>query len=243
MLNYLRNLEKLPFRKFFEVPIIENSYSFCYNGSMFNSFTGTITFKGGQRVFIDTHGIEWDLCVPEGSIIALPGVGESARLYTWMQHTDAVMNLYGFASPADRELFLNLLKVDGIGPKGAVKIMSNISASDLATVLESGDLDRLQKVPGVGKKTAGKMLLALKGKLSLSDDSTSSSSAKEALPFADVALALSNMGYEKKTAEAAVAKIVKDLSADTSFTSQSQVQKEDMIFRRAIVELAQEIRP
>ena len=147
------------------------------------------------------------------------------------------MNLYGFASESDRELFLNLLKVDGIGPKGAVKIMSNISATDLASVLESGDVDRLQKVPGVGKKTAGKMLLALKGKLSLSEESVSLPK-KDALPFADVALALSNMGYDKKTAEAAVAKIAGRLAEDPSFASQSQVQKEEFVFRQAIVELA-----
>ncbi|MBO4385922.1 MAG: Holliday junction branch migration protein RuvA [Treponema sp.] len=208
---------------------------------MFNSFTGTITFKGPQKLCIDTHGIEWELTVPESSLLNLPGVGQQGRVYSWLQHTDTLMNLYGFSSESDRELFLNLLKVDGIGPKGAVKIMSNISAQDLASVLESGDLDRLQKVPGVGKKTAGKMLLALKGKLSLSDESSSSIPAKEALPFADVALALANMGYEKKTAEAAVAKIVKELSSDSSFASQSQVKKEDLVFRRAIVELAQEM--
>ncbi|MBP5697568.1 MAG: Holliday junction branch migration protein RuvA [Treponema sp.] len=205
---------------------------------MFNSFTGTITFKGPQKLCIDTHGIEWELTVPESSLLDIPPVGQEGRVYTWLQHTDALMNLYGFASESDRELFLNLLKVDGIGPKGAVKIMSNISATDLASVLESGDVDRLQKVPGVGKKTAGKMLLALKGKLSLSEDSSVSLPKKDALPFADVALALSNMGYDKKTAEAAVAKIAGRLAEDPSFASQSQVQKEEFVFRQAIVELA-----
>lgn len=148
------------------------------------------------------------------------------------------MNLYGFASESDRELFLNLLKVDGIGPKGAVKIMSNISASDLASVLESGDVDRLQKVPGVGKKTAGKMLLALKGKLSLSEDSSAYVPASKVAPFEDVVVSLVEMGYEKKKAEAAVAKIAGRLAEDPSFSSQSQVQKEEFVFRQAIVELA-----
>ena len=217
---------------------IANPCFFCYNGLMFNSFTGTITFKGPQKLCIDTHGIEWELTVPESSLLDIPPVGQEGRVYTWLQHTDALMNLYGFASESDRELFLNLLKVDGIGPKGAVKIMSNISAADLASVLESGDVDRLQKVPGVGKKTAGKMLLALKGKLSLSEDSSVSLPKKDALPFADVALALSNMGYDKKTAEAAVAKIAGRLAEDPSFSSQSQVQKEEFVFRQAIVELA-----
>ncbi|MBQ3650334.1 MAG: Holliday junction branch migration protein RuvA, partial [Treponema sp.] len=80
--------------------------------------------------------------------------------------------------------------------------------------------------------------LALKGKLSLSEDSSVSLPKKDALPFADVALALSNMGYDKKTAEAAVAKIAGRLAEDPSFSSQSQVQKEEFVFRQAIVELA-----
>lgn len=189
---------------------------------------------------IDTNGIEWELTVPESSLQEIAAVGQEGRVFAWLQHTDMLMNLYGFSSENERQLFLDLLKVDGIGPKGAVKIMSNIKAADLASVLESGDVERLQKVPGVGKKTAGKMLLALKGKLSLQEDSPSSASVKEALPFEDVALALTNMGYEKKTAQAAVAKIVKELSEDASFKEQSQVQKEESIFRRAIVELAQD---
>src|SRR5574344_2990589 len=111
---------------------------------MFNSLTGTITGK-------------------------LPAVGETGRIYTWMQHTDVLMVLYGFASTSDRALFLDLLKVDGIGPKGALKIMSNVSPSELTAVLDSGNLAALEKIPGVGKKTAGKMLLQLKGKLTIQE--------------------------------------------------------------------------
>ena len=121
---------------------------------MFNSLTGTITGKFPQKVFIDTHGIEWDVSVPDSALDKLPAVGETGRIYTWMQHTDVLMVRYGFASTSDRALFLDLLKVGGIGPKGALKIMSNVSPSELTAVLDSGNLAALEKIPGVGKKTA-----------------------------------------------------------------------------------------
>lgn len=206
---------------------------------MFNGLSGTITGKFTQKLFLDTHGIEWDLNVPETTLDKLPPVGSEARIYTWMQHTDALMLLYGFASENDRMLFLDLLKVDGIGPKGALKIMSNVTAEQLASVLEDGDLAVLEKIPGVGKKTAGKMLLQLKGKLSLESTETVVIKKASTAPFEDVIVALSGMGYEKKLAEQKVAEIVQQMNGDESFKSKSDKEKEDIIFRRAIVELAQ----
>ncbi len=138
---------------------------------MFNSLTGIITGKFPKQVFIDTNGVEWDLCVPDSNLDMLPPVGNEARIFTWLQHTDQLMSLYGFASVDERSLFLDLLKVDGVGPKGAVKIMSSVSSSRLTDILEKGDLEMLEKIPGVGKKTAGKMILTLKGKLKLSENS------------------------------------------------------------------------
>ena len=129
---------------------------------MFNSLTGTITEKTSQKLCIDTHGIEWEVNAPDTSIQSLPPVGQVGKVYTWLQHTDALMTLYGFASEGDRSLFFDLLKVDGIGPKGALKIMGSVSAPQLVRILDEGNLDALQKVPGVGKKTAAKMLLQLK---------------------------------------------------------------------------------
>ena len=205
---------------------------------MFNSLTGTITGKFPQKVYIDTHGIEWDVSVPDSALDKLPPVGSTGRIYTWMQHTDALMLLYGFASESDRSLFLDLLKVDGIGPKGALKIMSNVSPAELTQVLDSGNIAALEKIPGVGKKTAGKMLLQLKGKLTLQEGSTVVSRAVTA-PFANVVAALTNMGYDRRDAEQTVADIAQSVEADESSAKLKPSEKEDMIFRRAIVELAQ----
>lgn len=158
---------------------------------MFNSLTGIITGKFPKQIFIDTNGVEWDLCVPDSNLDMLPPVGNEARVFTWLQHTDQLMTLYGFASAEERSVFLDLLKVDGVGPKGALKIMSSVSSSRLLDVLERGDLEMLEKIPGVGKKTAGKMILTLKGKLTLRDSSAGDVvRLAAASPYADVVLSL-----------------------------------------------------
>ncbi|MBQ0002514.1 MAG: Holliday junction branch migration protein RuvA [Treponema sp.] len=204
---------------------------------MFNSLSGIITGKFPKQVFLDTHGIEWDLCVPDSNLDMLGPVGSESKIYTWMHHTDQIMSLYGFASSDERSLFLDLLKVDGVGPKGALKIMSAVSSGRLSDILERGDLEMLEKIPGVGKKTAGKMILTLKGKLKMSDDTTVIRVAKQS-PFGDVISSLVAMGYDRKNVEQKIASLVELFNAEKGFSEKSQKEKEDMIFRRAVVELS-----
>ncbi|MCR5188099.1 MAG: Holliday junction branch migration protein RuvA [Treponema sp.] len=204
---------------------------------MFNSITGIITGKFPKQIFIQTNGIEWDICMPDSNLEMMGTVGSEGKVYTWLQHTDMLMSLYGFASDDERSLFLDLLKVDGIGPKGAVKIMSSVSSGRLMEVLEKGDLEMLEKIPGVGKKTAGKMMLALKGKLKISE-TTSVIRVPSSSPFVDLINSLTSMGYEKRQVEAKVAQLVEVLSSDKDFAGKSQKEQEEILFRRAIVELA-----
>ncbi len=204
---------------------------------MFNSITGIITGKFPKQVFLENNGIEWDICVPDSNLEMLPPVGSEARIFTYLQHTDMIMSLFGFASADERTLFFDLLKVEGIGPKGAIKIMSSVSSGRLMEVLERGDVEMLEKVPGVGKKTAAKMMLALKGKLSLSETSTVVRVEKP-VAFGDVINSLATMGYDKRLVEQKVAQLVEELSKDADFEGKSQKDKEDLIFRRAIVSLA-----
>lgn len=204
---------------------------------MFNSIVGTITFKGQKQLFLESSGIEWDICVPDSNLEKLPPVGAEAKIFTFLQHTDMVMQLFGFSSAEERSLFFDLLKVEGIGAKGAIKIMSSVSSERLVNVLDSGDVEMLEKIPGVGKKTAGKMLLTLKGKLSLknSDDTIQ---IQKTTPFNDVILSLVSMGYDKKSAEQKVAYIYESQKCDETFIAKSQKEQEEIIFRKAIVELA-----
>lgn len=204
---------------------------------MFNSIRGVITGKFPKQVFIEVNGVEWDICIPDSNLDMIGHVGDEARIFTWLNHTDKVMDLYGFASSEERTLFFDLLKVDGVGPKGAVKIMSSVSSSRLTDVLDRGDLEMLENIPGVGKKTAGKMMLALKGKLTLNRDETVVR-VSAPTPYADVISSLVQMGYDKRTVEQKVALIVQELSKDSAFESKSQTEKEDILFKKVVVGLA-----
>ena len=203
---------------------------------MFNSISGIITAKFPKQVFIQNNGIEWDICIPDSNLDMLGPVGSEGRVYTYLQHTDMLMCLYGFASADERSVFLDLLKVDGLGPKGAIKIMSCVNSAALMDILEREDLSSLEKIPGVGKKTAGKMMLALKGKLKISETITIPRSSSS--PYSDVIVSLSGMGYDKKLVEQKIAELVEEFSKDSAFNSKTQKEKEDLLFRRAIVSLA-----
>ena len=213
---------------------------------MFNSLSGTITGKFPQKLFLDTNGIEWDIIVPDTTLDDLPRLGEKARVFTWMQHTDSAMNLFGFASAKDRDLFFDLNKVEGVGPKSAIKIMSNIQRDQLISSLESGDLAALEKIPGLGKKTAQKMLLALNGKLTLEEDLPGVKVVvNRSGEFSDVVSALANMGYDKRMVEECISKLVEDLNSElppageVAFKDKTRDAKEEILFRKAIVALAQ----
>jgi Holliday junction DNA helicase RuvA len=147
------------------------------------------------------------------------------------------MALYGFATVEERSLFFDLLKVDGIGAKGALKIMSSVSSSRLTEVLEKGDIEMLEKIPGVGKKTAAKMMLALKGKLTF-NQSTVSVSKNVDSSYQDVINSLVEMGYDKKNVEIKVSQILDSLKQESGFESKSIKEKEEIIFRRVIIEMA-----
>lgn len=204
---------------------------------MFNSITGVITGKFPKQIFLENNGIEFDICIPDSNIEMLPPIGSESKIYTWLQHTEQIMSLYGFASDEERSLFFSLLKVDGIGPKGAIKIMSSVSSGRLMDVLESGDLEMLEKIPGVGKKTAGKMMLALKGKLKFSENETVIR-IPSASPYSDVVNSLVSMGYDKKQVEQKISQLIEEFNSNSDFANKSQKEREDLLFRRAIVDLA-----
>lgn len=202
---------------------------------MFNSLSGIVTGKFQKQLLLDTHGIEWNIIVPDSCLDDFPAVEKSAKVFTWMNHYENGMDLYGFATENQRKLFLDLLKVDGIGPKGAVKIMSSITAENLITSLENADVSVLEKVSGIGKKTAAKMVLALKGKLTVySEDNLIERKSQWDI----IIQSLCDMGYERKNASDAVNKAAASLCADGSFNSLSKQDREDMIFKKSLIELA-----
>lgn len=202
---------------------------------MFNSLTGTITGKFPRQLLLETNGIEWSICMPDSSLDEMPEVGSKGKVYTFLNHYENGMDLYGFASDSERNLFLSLLKVDGVGPKAAIKIMSSATSSKLIQILDQGDLALLEKIPGVGKKTAAKMILALKGKLTLPE--TESIRVVKSSPYSVVINSLCEMGYDRQKAEEVVSDISSQMQMDQEFINKSQTEKEDSVFRKALMEM------
>jgi Holliday junction DNA helicase RuvA len=199
---------------------------------MFNSIRGVITEKLSDTVYIMSSGIEWDISVPGTDLGRLPSVGEEARVFTWLYHREDQMKLFGFADSGRRSTFLELLKVDGIGPKGALKILGGIGQDDLERALEAEDLARLEAVPGLGKKTAQKMILALKGKLTIPK-------AIPETPYAELVEALVGMGYDRRAAVDALSKAEKGISeAEAAGTHVNGAEREKLLFKEAIVFLS-----
>ncbi|MDA8409580.1 MAG: Holliday junction branch migration protein RuvA [Treponema sp.] len=171
---------------------------------MFNSIRGILTEKRADSICVDTGGIEWDLSVPARSVDGFGNLGSEIRAFTWLHHYEDGMRLFAFPSAEERGLFLELLKVDGIGPNKALHVLSGISPSALEAALEGEDLATLQKVPGVGPKVAQKMVLALKGKLVRLPEAPRVTRS-EAGPWADIVKALADMGFDRREAERVVA--------------------------------------
>ena len=195
---------------------------------MFNSIWGLISAKSADMVYILTGGVEWDIAMPIRDIEKLPPAGKEGKVFTWLYHREDQMRLYGFADEARRATFLELLKVEGIGPKGALKILGGIGQEELEAALEKEDLGRLEAVPGLGKKTAQKMLLALKGKIVRSGAGSGSAS-----PYGELAEALVEMAYDRKAAQEALSRAAAEFKGPAE-----GAEKEKALFREAIVYLS-----
>jgi len=194
---------------------------------MFNSIRGKTSAKGIETVYLLSGDIEWEIAMPVNDIQSLP-LNDECRILTWLYHREDQMKLFGFIDERRRNTFLELLKVEGIGPKGALKIMSGISQDDLEKALDTADLARLEAVPGLGKKTAQKMLLSLKGKLVSHQNISSVSSA-----YNDLVEALVGMGYDRRQASQALEK------AESALTDGiSENEKEKLLFKEAIIYLS-----
>ena len=132
---------------------------------MIGRLTGTLLEKTPPQVLIDVHGVGYEVDVPMSTFFNLPAVGEKTTLLTHFVVREDGQFLYGFASEAERFAFRQLVKISGVGARTALSVLSGLSVSDLAQAIARQEAGRLTKVPGIGKKTAERLLLELKGKL------------------------------------------------------------------------------
>ena len=200
---------------------------------MFNSISGILTGKTAESIYIETYGIEWEIFVSGLSAERFGSAGSTVRVYTWLYHREDQMRLFGFITPTERSLFLDLTKVDGIGPKQALKILSGLDGAALEAALEAGDVTRLQSIPGIGKKTAQKMVLTLKGQLTGLHDTERTEVAKKS-EFEDIITALIDMGYDRKRAAETVEAVAQSMRAREI----DPAAKEEELFRTVIVNLS-----
>ena len=127
---------------------------------------GTIEEKMENLLVVDVNGVGYELCISNNTLCALPMEGETAKILTYLQVKEDGIALYGFATAEEKAMFLKLITVSGVGPKMAITILSGIKLSDLIVAIINEDANLLSKIKGLGKKTAERICLELKDKLS-----------------------------------------------------------------------------
>ena len=178
---------------------------------MIGRLRGTLAEKQPPHLILDVNGVGYEVEVPMTTLYRLPSVGEPVTLHTHLVVREDAHLLYGFAEKRERELFRELIRLNGVGPKLALALMSGLEVDELVRCVQAQDTSTLVKIPGVGKKTAERLVLELKGKIS-ADTEGLTLSAAPGDNRADVAAALTALGYSEREANAAAKKLAPDVS-------------------------------
>lgn len=166
---------------------------------MIGRLSGTLLEKNPPQILLDVQGVGYEVDVPMSTFYNLPALNERVVLHTVMVVREDAQLLYGFGTQDERAAFRQLLKISGVGPKLALSVLSGLSLSDLIAAVVSKDAARLTKIPGVGKKTAERLLLELQGKFTSAASGVSAATAPS--HSADIVNALLALGYNEKEAE------------------------------------------
>lgn len=159
---------------------------------------GTLAYKDAESVIIEANGIGYRLAMPLHSLEELPQIGNPAQVHTHMSVKEDGISLYGFLDLSEKELFTRLISINGVGPKMAISALSTFKPAELISSITSGDVTAVSKIPGIGKKTAQRIILELQGILktdasaeNLIDDPANTS-------MRDAATALESMGFSSQ---------------------------------------------
>jgi Holliday junction DNA helicase RuvA len=170
---------------------------------------GTLVEKNPPQVVVMSHGVGYEIDVPMSTFYGLPRTGETVTLLTHLVVREDAHLLYGFSTASERTAFRQLLKISGVGPKVALSVLSGLSVDDLAVAVASQDASRLTKIPGIGKKTAERLVLELRDKLPVAVTATA---AQASAAGGEVISALLALGYYEREAAAAVKPLPADLA-------------------------------
>ena len=175
---------------------------------MIGSLIGLIKEKTPSSILLEVNGIGYEIAVPLSTSFQLPNVGESAYLLTHLVVREAQHSLYGFATDEERKLFRALIKISGVGAKLAITILSGTNVNGFIQSVVNEDIDALVHLPGIGKKTAERLVVEMKDKVSeISSDENSLSQNNENSAVAEAINALVNLGYKTKDAKTILDKI------------------------------------
>jgi Holliday junction DNA helicase RuvA len=175
---------------------------------MIGRITGTLAEKSPPHLLIDVGGVGYEIDVPMSSFYNLPGLGERVTLLTHFVVREDAQVLFGFLTHDERSTFRLLVKISGVGPRTALSILSGLSVNELAQAVSLQESARLVKVPGIGKKTAERLLLELKGKLG---DALAAPASVASGAQSDILQALLALGYSDREAAAALKALPADV--------------------------------
>ena len=179
---------------------------------MIGRLHGKLLEKNPPQILIDVSGVGYEVDVPMSTFCNLPEVGGELTLHTHFVVREDAQLLYGFATLAERAVFRALIKISGVGPKIALALLSGITVDQLKDAVDRGETGLLTKVPGIGKKTAERLVLELKDKLAGTGAATAAVPTSGAR--ADVAAALIALGYSEREAAAATKKLPEDCTGN-----------------------------
>ena len=176
---------------------------------MIGRLHGRIIEKNPPQVLVDVSGVGYEVDVPMSTFCGLPEAGGEVTLLTHLVVREDAELLYGFATKAEQLAFRTLIRISGVGPRIALALLSGMTTEQLARAVESGETALLTRVPGIGKKTAERLVLELKGKLAAAGTVPAGAPGSAR---ADVAAALLALGYSDREAQAAAKKVPEDVS-------------------------------
>jgi Holliday junction DNA helicase RuvA len=177
---------------------------------MIGRLTGLLARKEPPSLLLDVNGVGYELDAPMSTFYDLPAIGEKVVLYTHLVVREDAQLLYGFSRESQRQLFRSLLKVNGVGPRVALAVLSGLSESELLTCLAHEDIARLTKVPGIGRKTAERLIVELRDKVDLTAAPAAGAARPltvPADPVSEAVSALIALGYKPAEASRAVGSV------------------------------------
>jgi holliday junction DNA helicase RuvA len=200
---------------------------------MIASLTGRLAFKAPTQLVLDVHGVGYEVFIPLSTYFGLPNLSENASLSVYTHVREDAISLFGFLTSQEKDAFVLLTSVSGVGPKLALSVLSALPVSDLVSAIQSADVEKLTSVPGIGNKSASRLVLELKDKVSKLYHGPASASDRsrqgQDANFDDALSALVNLGYRPQDAKEALKQVKK------SHTESMMLQ--DMI-RESLKELA-----